>query len=132
LAKALVLFCIVFFPIKTIYADETMVYSFEKPADMTTVIQEMKSIASSFRGSFSGNEYGGSFSGFGSNTAITYSVNEKMIVFTIVLIGNVNNTIQQKLSHSFTIDLPRNIPQAIELNLTHRIITSIPCMQARC
>ena len=113
-AKVLVLFFLTFFPIKFILADEMLLYSFEKPDDMATVIQEMRSIASSFRGTFSGNEYGGSLSGFGSNTSLTYSVNGNMITFTIILLGDVNNTIKQKLSHSFSIDLPGNILLALE------------------
>jgi len=90
------------------------VYSFEKPADMAAVVQEMKNIASSLRGTFSGNEYGGSIRAFGSNTTMTYSVNGNMIIFTIVFVGDVNNTIQQKLLHSFSMDLPRNVSQALE------------------
>ena len=113
-AKVLVLFFLILFPIRFILADEMLLYSFEKPSDMATVIQEMRSIASNFRGTFSGNEYGGSLSGFGSNTSLIYSVNGNMIVFTITLVGDVNNTIKQKLSHSFSIDLPTNISRALD------------------
>jgi len=113
LVKALILSFLLFFPVKLILADE-IIYSFEKPADMVVVIREMRNIASNFGGTFSGNEYGGSFSGFGSNAKVTYSVNGNMIEFTITLIGDVNNTIQQKLKHSFAIDLPGNISQALE------------------
>jgi len=35
---------------------DVAIYSFEKPADMAAVIQEMKSLALNFRGTFSGNE----------------------------------------------------------------------------
>ena len=110
----IIIFILLFFPLKLVFTDEMIIYSFEKPGDMAAVIQEMRNIASSFRGTFSGNEYGGTFSGFSSNTKITYSVDGNMIIFTINLIGNVNNTIQQKLSHSFSIELPRNISQALE------------------
>jgi hypothetical protein len=112
--KIKVLVFLILFPIKLIFADDVIMYSFEKPDDMAAVIREMRNIASSFRGTFSGNEYGGSFSGFGSNSKVTYSVNGNMIIFTIVLAGDVNNKIQQKLSHSFSIDLPKNILQALE------------------
>jgi hypothetical protein len=108
------IFLLFFLPNKLIFTDDIMVYSFPKPDDMASVIQEMRTIARSFRGTFSGNEYSGSFDGFGSNTKITYSVNGNLIVYTVILTGNVNNTIQQKLMHSFSIDLPKNVSQALE------------------
>jgi len=113
LVKASILFFLFFLPVKLIIAEE-LIYSFEKPPDMAAVIREMRSIASNFGGTFSGNEYGGSFSGFGSNTRITYSVNGNMIIFTITMVGDVNKTIQQKLKHSFSIALPKNILQALD------------------
>ncbi|GHV50697.1 hypothetical protein AGMMS49579_04690 [Spirochaetia bacterium] len=112
--KVIKLLLLFFFPIKLILADEMITYSFEKPDDMVTIIREMRNITSSFGGTFSGNEYEGYFSGFGSNTKLTYSVNENMIIFVIILIGDVNNTIQQKLLHSFTIELPKNTSQALK------------------
>ena len=114
LIKMPILFFLLISSTKLIFADDVIMYSFEKPDDMASVMREMRSIASSFGGTFSGNEYGGSFSGFGSNTKITYSVNGNNIIYTIILIGNVNNTVQQKLKHSFSIDLPRNIAQALD------------------
>jgi hypothetical protein len=112
--RGIILFFLVFSSIKLVFADEVIIYSFEKPDDMAAVVREMRNIASSFRGTFSGDEYRGSFSGFGSNAVVTYSVNENMIIYTLTFVGNVNNTMQQKLLHSFTIDLPRNIVQALE------------------
>jgi len=112
--KIQLLLILMFIPINLVFTDDIIVYSFPKPDDMTSVIQEMRTIARSFRGTFSGNEYNGSFDGFGSNTRITYSVNGNIIEYTIVLIGNVEYTIQQKLLHSFSINLPRNVSQALE------------------
>jgi hypothetical protein len=112
--KGIILFFLIFSPIKLVFADEVIIYSFQKPDDMAAVVKEMRNIASNFRGTFSGNEYSGSFSGFGSNAVVTYSVNEDTITYTITFVGDINNTMQQKLAHSFTIDLPRNIVQALE------------------
>jgi len=113
LLKASIIFFLLFFPVKSVLAEE-LIYLFEKPPDMAAVIREMRTLASNYGGTFSGNEYGGSFSGFGSNAKITYSVNGNMIIFTITMVGDVNKTIQQKLKHSFSIDLPKNISQALE------------------
>jgi len=112
--RGIILFFLVFSSIKLVFADEVVIYSFQKPDDMAAVVREMRNIASSFRGTFSGDENRGSFSGFGSNAVVTYSVNENMITYTLTFVGDVNNTMQQKLLHSFTIDLPRNIVQALE------------------
>ena len=112
--KCIVLFLLSFSPIKLVFADEVIVYSFHKPDDMTAVVSEMRNIARNFRGTFSGNEYRGSFSGFDSNILVEYTVNENMIIYTITFVGDVNNTIQQRLLFSFTIDLPRNTLQALE------------------
>jgi hypothetical protein len=113
-AKMQFIFLLILLPNKLIFADDIIEYSFPKPDDMASVIQEMRTIARSFRGTFSGNEYNGSFDGFGSNTKITYSVNGNLIVYTVILNENVNNTIQQKLMHSFSIDMPRNVSQSLE------------------
>jgi hypothetical protein len=112
--KGIVLFFLFFSPIKLVFADDVIIYSFQKPDDMAALVREMRNIASNFRGTFSGNEYRGSFSGFNSNAVVTYSVNENTIIYTITFVGDVNNTMQQRLLHSFTINLPRNILQALE------------------
>jgi len=112
LIKISILFFLLFLPVKFVLADDVITYSFEKPGDMASVIREMRNIASSFAGTFSGNEHGGCIKGF--NTEITYSINGNNIIFTIILVGDVDNTIQQKLKHSFSINLPKNIAQALD------------------
>ena len=112
LIKTSILFFLLFFPVKFALADDVITCSFEKPDDMALVIREMRNLASSFAGTFSGNEYGGCISGF--NTKITYSINRNNIIFSIIFIGDVNNTFQQKLKHSFSINLPKNIAQALD------------------
>jgi hypothetical protein len=99
-----------------VVADEDIVFSTVKPIDMTTALSELKNIVMKKNGSFSGNEYEGSFNVPG--VAGRYISDQNNLIFTITVSG-INSLEEEKLwlditLFSFSFQKPQDIFKAVE------------------